>query len=738
MSSRETSPVVEAPPLKALRPPIVGPPSFLTSSLSIAFDALQNLKDNLTHCQVMAYQIEVVLADVKSSVDCTSNSDQTSSIDLSRDPRPAAKVLLAAQEAREAQEAQRAREVETALKAPEVQQAAKSAPVEPSSSNHVVKEVETAIKAPENQQATEGASVESPSSSLAAKEVDTPNSSAPAFSSPPPPTGIKAQPTTATSRLRGPAGSIEGMRNGAGFDRLLMMQRASLPKGNVDGLAYTCEAKCGYDDTAADFINCDSAFHRKQPRLKLPTGEYSDRGWYHRPCERIPPGLVPNTWICSSCMAKGRTSTDDHDYDDGNDSDQDDKPDADDFDDGSEDEFSPGQRTPSEDSDDDDRQDENQDNYDHLDSENADKKKRSISDVDAQNNDQDVQNNEQDLYNNGEDSRDDDLNSDDEADEQYYYVNPITRTKPYILDVDSDSQDDDLSSEDEADEQYYYVNPITRTKPYILDGDSDSQDEPEDDYSAVYPDLTWKLNAIVDDQDEQDDNQAPAMASSRKTRRKPSKGRKSTLQSLGTAGASQTATPQPKTHSRQRWLEEEKEEAISLMKEIIDEGEIEGEARFEETARRMQRQGYQRGWAGVKNVWNRGLRERSGYDERRNQKGPLTTSKQDAESKRKRKEEKERGPRSSTTGTDGNDGDGSKTVDETNDQAESSTSMQTNSYGNRRPDTARKTNGKTQNAATTQANGNATPRTNSQSPKRQRVADDDDEATPTKRQRSVS
>ncbi len=792
MASRDTSPVVEAPPLKALKPPLDAPSSFLTSSLSIAFDTLQNLKDHLDHCHAMVFQIEVVLADVKSSVDRTSNSDHTSSIDLSRDPRPAAKVLLAAQEAQEAQEAREAREVETALKAseaqevteaaeaaeaaevteaaeaaavleaskvteapevteapaapaaPEAQQAQKSPPVGPSSLNHVVQEVEAASKAPETQKVTEDTSAELSSLSRAVKEVDTSNSAAPTLSSRPPSSGNKAQRSTAASRLRGPADSIEGMRDGAGRDRLLMMQRASLPKGNVGGLAYTCEAMCGYDDTAADFINCDSAFHRKQPPLKLPTGEYSDRGWYHRPCEQIPPGRVPSTWICSSCMGKGRWSTDDHDYDDGNDGDQDDKPDADEFED-SEDEFNPGPGTPSYDGDDDDgqdeNQDENQDGYDNLNSKNADKK-RHVSHEDAQNNDQDVQNSGQALYNYGEDAQDKDLNSEDEPDEDYYYVNPITRTKPYILDGDSDSQDDDLDSEDEPNEDYYYVNPVTRTKPYILEDDSDSQDESEDDYSAVYPDLTWKTYTIVDDQDEQDNNQASGMASSKKPRRKPSTIRNSAFQSLDTADISQTAMPQLKTHSRQRWLEEEKRQAIRLMKEIIDEKVVEGEARFEETARRMQRLGYQRGWAGVKNVWNRGLRERSGYDERRNQKGPKTSSKQDAESKRKRKEQreqKEQGSRSSTTESNGNGGDRSKTTDGTNGQAESSTSMQTHGYGNYRPDTARKTIGKTQNAATTRSNGNATPRTNSQSPKRQRVADEgDDQGTPPKRQRSVS
>ena len=67
---------------------------------------------------------------------------------------------------------------------------------------------------------------------------------------------------------------------------------------------------------------------------------------------------------------------------------------------------------------------------------------------------------------------------------------------------------------------------------------------------------------------------------------------------------------------------------------------IKGEDRFREAARRMQREGLNREWGGLRNMWNRKLREMSGLDERRKRKNPLATSKQDKATKAQRKKRK--------------------------------------------------------------------------------------------------
>ena len=53
-----------------------------------------------------------------------------------------------------------------------------------------------------------------------------------------------------------------------------------------------------------------------------------------------------------------------------------------------------------------------------------------------------------------------------------------------------------------------------------------------------------------------------------------------------------------------------------------------GEARFEEVSRRMKIEGLDRSWVSIRNQWNRTLRLRSGFDERKNKQAPLATSKQ--------------------------------------------------------------------------------------------------------------
>lgn len=402
--------------------------------------------------------------------------------------------------------------------------------------------------------------------------------------------------TTAMTRSNGPSDAIEGMLEGAGRDRLLMIDRASLPKGNIGGLSYCCEGRCGYDDGASDLISCDSAYHRRQKHLRLPNGKSGDRGWYHRPCGQVPRGDTPSTWICHSCRTNGRTSIHDQDHDDGDDGDQNDRPDTDAGDD-SGDDFEPTPDT-SDSSDDEDGDNDPKDDGDYNDS----KRRREKG------------------------------------------QNPVR----YILDEDEDNQDDN--------------------QPGNVASAEGSQDQT--------PGSGNRKKYILDDDSEDDTTASPA---------------------------------KPITKGGKAWIEDEKVLAMSLMQEINADQKIFGEARFEAIARRMKRRGYMREWASVKNAWNRGLRERSGFDERKNKKAPLTTSKQDSETKRKNKEMKEQGRRSTTTETDDHASVRPKTVSQTEQQRQSST--------------------------TTEANGQASVRQRSASPKREYVSDEEDEVMPTKRRR---
>ena len=96
-----------------------------------------------------------------------------------------------------------------------------------------------------------------------------------------------------------------------------------------------------------------------------------------------------------------------------------------------------------------------------------------------------------------------------------------------------------------------------------------------------------------------------------------------------------------KTRDGDPWTPEEDMLCIKLMTEICKAGQLTGEARFDETARRMRLMGFDRRWSGVKNAWNRRLRERSKLDERRKKGSILATSKQDKESKRVAREKRQ-------------------------------------------------------------------------------------------------
>ncbi|KIX98859.1 uncharacterized protein Z520_05320 [Fonsecaea multimorphosa CBS 102226] len=90
----------------------------------------------------------------------------------------------------------------------------------------------------------------------------------------------------------------------------------------------------------------------------------------------------------------------------------------------------------------------------------------------------------------------------------------------------------------------------------------------------------------------------------------------------------------PPTRSWALW---EEEACIRHMLNINAERQLTGESRFREALRRMQvHDGVTRtGYCAVKNFWNRVGRARSRFDERRNKKAPLATSKQGKRAERK-------------------------------------------------------------------------------------------------------
>jgi hypothetical protein len=366
--------------------------------------------------------------------------------------------------------------------------------------------------------------------------------------------------TRVSSRLNGPFDAIPGMAPGSGSDRLLRSQRRDLPKGIVGGESYCCEAKCGYPDWACETISCDSAYHRRKPQLTLPGGTKVHRCWYHKVCVGLPLDFYleeGDTWICPRCTEKGRISTDDEDYDEGDDS---------------EDDFQPRHYTPDEDGNDDDAG--NDVEHDTKDTENKKRPNYKASNHDTS----------------GQRRRlvsvqhDDDLDEGNVGDEIEYEEGYLlytdkkkarsTKTSQnkntgtlasHVSTAESQGQDDNISGNMEINHKEGYL---------------------------VHPDTKLRVQII--------------------------------------------------TNPGEPWIEDEKVLCVRLMKKIMAEVTFHGEDRFRETARCMKMKGYLREWIPVKNAWNRGLRERAGMDERRNKKAPMTTSKQDAETKRMNREKKER------------------------------------------------------------------------------------------------
>ena len=83
-----------------------------------------------------------------------------------------------------------------------------------------------------------------------------------------------------------------------------------------------------------------------------------------------------------------------------------------------------------------------------------------------------------------------------------------------------------------------------------------------------------------------------------------------------------------------KWREYEEDACIRHMLDLKDSTRFKGEARFDETARRLQREGIPRYSGAVKNFWNRRGRVRSGFDERRRPNDVLATSQQPAKKRK--------------------------------------------------------------------------------------------------------
>jgi hypothetical protein len=511
-----------------------------------------------------------------------------SSIDLTRDPRPGAKARLAALEA--AESAQSRENIDTSDAQPS------SADV-PSTPGRLAEAPERLTEAPGRLTETPAPETGNPDNPRGknASEFVTPSTNSQTLATNNRPEGRQSTigPSRTSSRASGPSDTIQGMRPGSGVDRLLLMQRSGLPRGNVNGITYSCEAQCGYADSAANMISCDSAFHRRQKKIKLPDGDLAARGWYHRPCVDLPEDETPNVWFCPTCISNNQTSMDDNDYDDGDgDGDDGSGPGSDED---SEDEYQPGNGTPDEESEGNDGEDEAQDDSDSTENKKGGNKRST---------------------NNKSTKRhvlrgDDDGEKTDEKRGRGKSIINQTIPKQYILDSDDDGDDDDDDNEDDDEDDD--------------DGKDDAQGNGEGRSQGLDHNQEEQAGGglgTASIQDADTDNQSvkpPSRAKSNGKKKDKGKGKE----------------------KKRLWIDAERVDCIKHMCDIRDEGVLKGETRFVEVARRMQLAGFDREWTGVKNVWNRGLREKSGFDERKNKNAPLTTSKQDSATKEKNKKLRE-------------------------------------------------------------------------------------------------
>lgn len=88
---------------------------------------------------------------------------------------------------------------------------------------------------------------------------------------------------------------------------------------------------------------------------------------------------------------------------------------------------------------------------------------------------------------------------------------------------------------------------------------------------------------------------------------------------------SDTYHSNPSNHTKLKskqpaWSSHEEDALIAVMAELVAEGSAVGEARWDLARVRLRERGIHRSAAATKMTWMRGLRERSGIDERRNKK----------------------------------------------------------------------------------------------------------------------
>ena len=433
------------------------------------------------------------------------------------------------------------------------------------------------------------------------------------------------------------------MLPGSGYHRLLVKDRANLPRGHINGHGYSCEARCGYDDEASNLIMCESTYHETQGKLTLEDGTRCDRGWYHRPCAQVAPDEDPDHWLCPSCIRNGRTTLSKQANGGGSDDDggdQEDRPTAD-TEDNTEDEFQPGD----DESDDNDDEDDEDDYQDSKRSHGMGKGKtgRREQPEESQHT-QDESEADQDDYQQSmrshgmgkgktgrrEQPEESQRTQDEsEADQDDYQDSMRSHGKGKGKTGRREQPDISERTQDEFEaDDYYQQSKNSGSKGKNIMRDLADESEIDEDESEAYLDKMRPLSTI-------------SLEGSRK--------RKQYILSSDDESDDEATKPAPKTSRGKFWIEEEKVLTMDLMHKIKAENKVFGEKRFEEVSKGLKQEGYEREWTSVKNAWNRGLRERSGFDERRNKNGPLTTSKQDSETKRRNQELKAQGRRSATT-----------------------------------------------------------------------------------------
>lgn len=213
----------------------------------------------------------------------------------------------------------------------------------------------------------------------------------------------------------------------------------------------------------------------------------------------------------------------------------------------------------------------------------------------------------------------------------------------------SNDASDDAVADDDDSESVIFVSSGACDEQAVVEGD-----EGDDDNGEVDDDN----NSVDSEASEEDDSQAgpevnPTHAEEENTTTNtplsssPSSGSPSTTTPSAPITPPQSSPPQDASilpypappnlvaASRQqpdgkKWRLFEEESCIRHMLDIRNENQLQGEARFAEAQRRMAAMdGIKKdGKFAIKNFWNRVGRARSGFDERKNKKAPLATSRQ--------------------------------------------------------------------------------------------------------------